>query len=727
MAFTTSARRKIFAFVQAAKKLLTDDVTEQLQQFYGFRKNGTTVLIEELTSTEADVVYVARTLRQRLGHIHAQLPPSRNNNLLAVSQLVREQAFTVLNRLASLRMAEERQVFNYKSVQGGYESEGFQIFDAVTGQGQVADIYTRYRWYLYALFDELATDLPAVFDRFSPQSLVYPQEATLAKLLTLLNAEELAAHVEENLPTLNLWQQDETLGWLYQYYNGRDEITAMRKAASTPRDSRELAVRNQFFTPRYVVEFLLDNTLGRLWHDMTGGDTDLKNHCQYLFTDDFDNDPDSEVPRPALKEPTEIKLLDPACGSMHFGLYAFDLFVLIYREAWHRHPRLLTKYRDKYYTDSEFYALIPSLILAHNLYGVDIDPRALQMAGLSLWLRAQRSYQDLGLPAAGRPAITRANLVLAEPMPGEGDLLGELLAQIDSEPVRHLLRAIYDQMRIAGEAGMLLRIERVVEAELDRLKIDWNELAKKAQTELGEGTDDYKDKLKAAQQYGDPAFRKYFFENAETLARTALQTLADSAAHRDAYRQLLFADDSARGLAFVDLCRLRYDVVVMNPPFGSASVGAMPYLARQYPRSKNDLAAVFVERMHELLAPDGRLGALSTRTIFFLGTYEKFRQDLLIARPSLRLFADLGMGVLDALVETAAYVLTRDGNDQPALFLRATKAEPDDKAEALRTLLQDADHTDRFVQQLARFAAISNTPLCYWVEEKTIRLFEESL
>ncbi len=87
---------------------------------------------------------------------------------------------------------------------------------------------------------------------------------------------------------------------------------------------------NQFFTPRYVVEFLVDNTLGRFWFNATGGQTDLRERCQYLLVK-----PD-EQPQAAIKlrDPRTLKLLDPACGSMHFGLYAFDLFAEIYREAW---------------------------------------------------------------------------------------------------------------------------------------------------------------------------------------------------------------------------------------------------------------------------------------------------------------------------------------------------------------------------------------------------------
>ena len=136
----------------------------------------------------------------------------------------------------------------------------------------------------------------------------------------------------------------------------------MREVSSAPRNSRELAVRNQFFTPRYVVEFLTDNTLGRLWYEMRHGETLLRDRCRFLvrrpteiFLKAGESAPESaasnedlhrkscsgspfHIPHRPLKDPREIRLLDPACGSMHFGLYAFDLFTSFTT----RHGRLHT-------------------------------------------------------------------------------------------------------------------------------------------------------------------------------------------------------------------------------------------------------------------------------------------------------------------------------------------------------------------------------------------------
>ena len=191
-----------------------------------------------------------------------------------------------------------------------------------------------------------------------------------------------------------LWGEDETIGWIYQYFNSREERQAMRKASPAPRNSRELAVRNQFFTPRYVVEFLVDNTLGRLWFNWIGGATSLRDRCQYMLVK-FDEWPAAAE---RLHDPRTIKLLDPACGSMHFGLYAFDLFLEIYREAWaweaeHGRGSLDTSTQpeaglkplsETYPNEAAFLRDAPRLIIEHNIYGAEIDPRAAQIASLAL-------------------------------------------------------------------------------------------------------------------------------------------------------------------------------------------------------------------------------------------------------------------------------------------------------------------------------------------------------
>lgn len=123
-------------------------------------------------------------------------------------------------------------------------------------------------------------------------------------------------------------------------------------------------------------------------------------------------------------------------------------------------------------------------------------------------------------------------------------------------------------------------------------------------------------------------------------------------------RPRLFAEDAARGFAFIDLCRKRYDVVLMNPPFGEPSKPSKPYIVRAFPRTKNDLYAVSVERGLGMLKARGMLGAITSRTGFFLSSFTKWREEILLKEAKPTVFVDLGYGIMDAaMVEAAAYCL----------------------------------------------------------------------
>ena len=372
----------------------------------------------------------------------------------------------------------------------------------------------------------------------------------------------------------------------------------MRDASAAPRNSRELAVRNQFFTPRYVVEFLTDNTLGRIWYEMTKGETRLTEECRYLVRrpteiflgpGEYAPDPpesDTEetlsqeellkqpvhIPHRPVKDPREIRLLDPACGSMHFGLYAFDLFEAIYEEAWDKGlcPDLQETYSEK----ADYLRDVPRLIIEHNIHGVDIDPRAVQIAGLSLWLRAQKTWQDT--PAVERPRIRRSNIVCAEPMPGSEVMLEEFIQTLDPPLLGELVKTVFDKMQLAGEAGILLKIEEEIRAAIDEAKIE-------ARRQRG----DLFDRAMATEED--------FFDTAEERIYAALRDYAESAETGD-YQRRLFVEDAAHGFAFIDLCRKRYEAVVMNPPFGSPGVRFESEFKRAYRLQQERLLRICLRR-----------------------------------------------------------------------------------------------------------------------------------
>jgi len=728
MAFTQEAISTIKSLVQEAKKLLMTEFDSQLQQYYGIRPDGSCTFVEELTSTSGSVIQTAQLLRERIDYLKESIP-GNNKDEEAVAQLKREQAFTILNRFAALRLAEERGIVR-ESVRKGYQSEGFQVFDQLTGGAQSADQFSRYTSYLNAVFDELALDLPSVFDRFSPYALLFPSEKALNELLDILNEESLSHFREPGRQPINLWKEDETIGWIYQYYNSREEISAMREASGAPRNSRELAVRNQFFTPRYVVQFLVDNSLGRQWYEMNQGNTELAHQCTYLvkheqeiFLGKGEDLPSTRIEgahyvehRP-LKDPREILMLDPACGSMHFGLYCFDLFENIYTEAWDKHIELMPDLRDRY-SRQEFIRQIPEMIIRHNIHGVDIDPRAIQIAGLSLWLRAQKSYANLGLEPKDRPSISKSNLVVAEPMPGDINLLSEFTQSLPG-PIGKLVRVIWEKMKLAGETGLLLKIEQELKKEIEIAKKEWEEYKDTStQTRLFDSPEDSKESKMAAVYGKGQKLSKDFFDRAEEQVLKALKSFAVNAEGEHAFQKLLFAEDTARGFSFIELCRKKYDVIVMNPPFGSPTLNSKDHLKKDYSNSWQDIFTAFVTRMSELKMFKGHIGCISNRTAFFITTFKKWRTEL-FQKNDLRFFIDLGSGVLDAMVETAAYIISKKDYNKTGFI---NLIESNSKSIGLLSSLQD--NKIKWIK-LDVFKKLPNFSISHWITRLQIEYFSD--
>lgn len=628
MAFDQATRSTLQRFVTDARLLLEEEFTRQLQSDYGMDpERGSVADLVTLRHLNDEHRETARILRDTFVHYCAS---NEDDPPASLNRIVREQAFTVLNRLAALRMAEARGLL-VEAVSGGYQSKGFQLYGRVAGAG-LGETGDAYRCYLFGVFDELSQELPALFSRYAPEGRLFPRETTLLQVLHLINDAEIDP----------LWGQDETIGWIYQYFNSKEERKAMRDASQAPRNSRELAVRNQFFTPRYVVEFLVDNTLGRLWFNTSGGNTALRERCQYLLVK-----PDEHpVASMGLRDPRTIRFLDPACGSMHFGLYAFDLLMQMYTEAWaweadHGHDSLsdasgaapagLAPLTAQYADVAAFSLAVPRLILEHNIFGVEIDPRAAQIASLALWLRAQRAWHDAGVIADKRPSLGLGNIVAAVAPPGEDELRTQFAKGLDAKDAALFERTL-ELLEGLPELGVLLRVEQ----ELPRL---------------------------IREAYGDhgPMFTETDVEAwqaAETRLRRALEAFALEA--KATYQGRLFASDALQGLRLIDLTREPFDVVVMNPPFGALSLGVKEQLGKAYPRSKNDLLAIFVERGLELLRLGGRLGAITSRTCFFLSSYQKWREEVVLGVGMPEVVADLGHGVMDdAMVEAAAYVLVK--------------------------------------------------------------------
>jgi hypothetical protein len=615
-----------------------------------------------------------------------------------------------------------------------------------------------YRHFLDWLGGLLSDEIGVLFNPNDPANRLYPRQKTLDEVLELLNGGGIKpeeTELREAWP--KIWTQDETIGWVYQYFTPKELRDQARKESGAPRNSYELAFRNQFFTPRYVVEFLTDNTLGRIWYEMRKGNTKLKDHCRYMvrrpteiFLKEGERLPNDaaqggsdlsqeellnvpvHIPHRPKKDPRELKILDPACGSGHFLLYCFDLLLTIYEEAY-ADPDLGAALHQE--TECEtlegLRMQLPRLILANNLHGIDIDLRASQMAALALWLRCQRAYQDTGLKK-DRPKITRSNFICAEPMPGEEQMLKDFVAQLEPKLLGQVVEVVFDKMKLAGEAGPLLKIEEEIRDTVASAKKQWVRETTQATDRKGQPL--LFTQAALDQIAGGPAQSTLFdlsditddqfFERAEAEVIKALRQYAGKAQNGQRLQRRLFKDDAEQGFAFVDLCQMRYDVVLMNPPFGDLSKNSKEYIESVLPLSKGNILAHFLDRASTLVTTQGKVGAIVSRTCFFLTSLQEFRSSILSTSLHVDAFADLGSRVLDAMVETAAVIFRRDTPPSgEAVFFRHLTSFS--KMEDLRSNIDciargQASH-DLFLSDVRSFSQLAGTPYVYWITATIIR------
>jgi hypothetical protein len=756
MSFDKATRNRLARFVSDARGLLTEEFTRQLQHEYGLDpETGNATDLGKLTALDDARRETASILRETMAYYLDGKSGDTKERKEALDRILREQAFTVLNRLCALRLAEARDLI-LQSVGGGYQSQGFQLYDRLAGPA-LGETGEAYRTFLFSIFDELAVELPPLFDRFSPEGRLFPRPTALLALLDLISDSDLDA----------LWAEDETIGWIYQYFNSQEERKAMRAASSAPRNSRELAVRNQFFTPRYVVEFLTDNTLGRIWYEMTRGETGLVDSCNYLvrrpteiFLDEgveapIKTEPDEDlsqeellkqpvyIPHRPLKDPREIKMLDPACGSMHFGLYAFDLFERIYAEAWDLEERLgsnafqrlthLDTLHETYPDKAAFTCDVPRLIIEKNIHGVDIDPRAVQIAGLSLWLRAQKSWSAQGLRQPERPQISKSNIVCAEPMPGDQQMLDDFLATLDetrletllkeslhlplysklrvtqamADALKILVRTVWQEMELAGEAGSLLKIEETLRKAIAK--------AREASAE--------KSPLFQVLEYGlgaDEQNNLDFWDHAEHLVLAALQNYSEETI--DDYQRRLFSEDATQGFAFIQLCQKLYDVVLMNPPFGDPSKKSKHYFSLSYTGQPFELYSNFIERFVSL---SNLVGAITSHTFLTYGSFVNFRIKVLAPHANVKLLSDFGLGVMDdAMVRSAAYVLDTELSQSDGIYIRLVedKNKQELLEECLFLLRKEKADPRRFIASERVFQLSEQFSYAYWAPSSLLKL-----
>ncbi|GFP32860.1 hypothetical protein HKBW3S42_01167, partial [Candidatus Hakubella thermalkaliphila] len=530
-------------------------------------------------------------------------------------------------------------------------------------------------------------------------------------------------------------QEDEIIGWIYQYYN--EEARREFKKAGRKPTADDIPVINQFYTPHWVVRVLTDNTLGRLWLEMQG-------RCPYITSnpDNADggskivesriglpNPKDSEtfqnwlqnpngetvdtfcsyfVPlknEPPLREKKsvrDIKLLDPACGSGHFLVYAFDVLYRMYRED------------EPGTAESD----IPGLVLEHNLFGIDIDLRAVQLAALALYLKAKSYNPDI--------KVKKLNLVVADARIIDGERRDNFLRQFDEDlPLKKLCAKLLEDLRNTMDIGSLYRLREHFKPYFE----------------------DRKEKLRQAEQASLPGLasdsEQLVLEGIVPQKRTlekiweAFHQFEREAMERKDMGSMLFATEAEKSVGLLTSITQKYDVVLMNPPYGSMSKKAKEYCRSQFPTTANDVYACFIEQAFDVTAISGFIGMLTSSSFMNLGTFETLRRDIILDKCAPVMLLDCGIGVLDgAIVRTAATILHCSTSSNRHLtpahrnmctFFRLIDVETGKKELVFQDLLSEPEtkRSRETIMDVNDFNLVPTSPFIYWGSKKLFKLFSK--
>lgn len=590
------------------------------------------------------------------GALLSQTEISQRDALLAriqsrgYEQVMEEAAYTWFNRFIALRYMQEHNLLPI-SVRVLPDAPG--ALPELVRQAQNVELdgvdfshvvellegnrtETLYTELLIALCNQLSDVLPQMFEPISDYTeLLFPdgllREDSVLAMLAAVDAEN--------------WADIQVIGWLYQYYNTELKNETFELLKKNVKITKErIGAATQLFTPEWIVRYMVENSLGRLWlegHD----DPALRRRWRY-YMDEAEQEPQVAAQLAQIRaqesriQPEEIRLLDPCMGSGHILVYAFDVLMEIYR--------------TQGYTDRD----AVSAIIENNLYGLDIDDRAAQLAYFALMMKAcehDRRFLRRGV----QPHVC----AVAEWNGNPND------SPAWSDGQRRAARMLRETFTDAKEYGSILSIPKPLADALDAL----GENPFGVETALG--------------------------VDAENLQRLAAQ-----------------AKIMAR----------KYDVVVTNPPYmGSSGMGARlaEFVKKQYPDSKSDLFAVFMERGREYTKANGYLAMITQHAWMFLSSFEKLRAKLMeidtvnMAHLGARAFEEIGGEV----VQTTAFVMqNRHVRGFKGMYARLIEPTTQDGKEEMFL-----DGQNRFSARQDNFEKIPGAPVAYNFSEKVFQTFEK--
>lgn len=450
--------------------------------------------------------------------------------------------------------------------------------------------------------------------------------------------------------------QVEIIGWLYQYYNTEPKNKAFAKKTKITKE--EVPAVTQLFTPDWIVRYMVENSLGRMWVEGHPDDV-LKSKWKY-YLDEAKQEEAVQQELDKIKEeyatlkPEDIKLIDPCMGSGHILVYAFDVFMQIYENAgWSQ--------RDA-----------AQSIIQNNIYGLDIDDRAAQLSYFAILMKARQYDRRILIRGIGPNvyAVQESNGIDREQLKYFGAGLAEEEKKTALLQMDRLLNTFID----AKEYGSLLNVE----------DYDWKLLEK-------------------------------FIENTDTESQISFDT----------YGLDETAEQLKRLIRIGKVMAQKYEIVATNPPYaGTSNLSAKMnnFVKKNYPDSKADLFAVFIERCGEILKKNGYQAMITQHSWMFLTSYEKLRMKL--QQKTIINMAHLGARAFEEIagevVQTASFVLSkRKINNYIASCSRLVEASSQSKKEELYLQKKEI-----YYSRQENYEKIQGAPIAYWVSENIINAFD---
>ena len=478
--------------------------------------------------------------------------------------------------------------------------------------------------------------------------------------LSFTDKDGVVCHLVNDIPESDWQDAVQIVGWLYQYYNTEPKEQVFANLKKNIKISKEnIPAATQLFTPDWIVRYMVENSLGRLWSE---GHPDFDKSKWKYYLDEAPQEPQVAQQLAELRKgyaaltPEDIKCIDPCMGSGHILAYLFDVLMQIYRSA---------GYGDRDAAAS---------IVEHNLYGLDIDDRAAQMAYFVVMMKGCH-YDSRFLRRHLNPHV----YAIQE----SGELTTDALGRLGKQ--ESTARALLDGFKNAKEYGSILQ-PKVTLAELDALQEQLREV---------DGASD-------------------------------MGSLTDQLVAGQIVNVLYPLIEQARMLV------QKYDVVVTNPPYmGSSGMNARlsDYVKKVYPDSKSDLFAVFIERCAQMDKRGGYQAMITQHAWMFLSSFEKLRNHIVDAQ-EISSLVHLGLGTFEDLnskvVQSVAFVLRNNyTRGYTGIYDRLfeTSGLYEDNAKKARWLCEG---THRYYAKQDNFSKIPGSPVAYWVSNKFREIYKDA-